>query len=589
MLCFVFSGTGVFYQAMPAVGADGKNIMKLIPVQVVNGKFVHTQISKPKMFPKLHNITTKKESCAHVHLGKRAALNSSATQQIVREQVSLVDALPNQVVRTEQCVAPGNSLNKIPLQQQTLNLMAKKPLTTLATDCGKSTRLPVTIKSPVLPRGQYLQIPSNAQVQTVPLSQLPAGIKKQIFASSASSSSSSDLPSVVYVSPVTTVNQSTIPPINPAPQTLSNTSNMTSHSSAGSRPHLKLIPKVSQRPNSPIKWVIEEEEEDSIRRPTLDPLVPPSITSEILQAVAERDVTSKHHEMMANETPISPSSLARGEKPHENALVMCSGKVFFVAKKRKQPFKLKSRGADPPIAAAESYQVKKSSVPSSQNSLSQDSRIIIPDESDDVIDLCNDDCPDDSSQQGASGGMSTMTHLDEDNVIFVSYIPPKSNCGSTQDVTQKSLEKDTEQAGTRSMLCVEEPASLTETSSSTLRDHVTSCSTDGRSLKPTTPEQSTLVSNVKNVIHVVNTNINTLNMESQQSNSTQQLESMEVDLDTGNPADPSTPDSSSAIRSQMDDTYKMEVRRLLLSWEMGWAILLKLGRRPYNRKWFYRE
>nr|XP_020474668.1 uncharacterized protein LOC109971017 isoform X4 [Monopterus albus] len=42
------SGTGVFYQAMPAVGVDGKKIMKLIPVQMVNGQFVHTEISKAR-------------------------------------------------------------------------------------------------------------------------------------------------------------------------------------------------------------------------------------------------------------------------------------------------------------------------------------------------------------------------------------------------------------------------------------------------------------------------------------------------------------------------------------------------------------
>ncbi len=39
------SGTGVYYQAMPAVGPDGKNVMKLIPVQKVNGQFYQTPFS----------------------------------------------------------------------------------------------------------------------------------------------------------------------------------------------------------------------------------------------------------------------------------------------------------------------------------------------------------------------------------------------------------------------------------------------------------------------------------------------------------------------------------------------------------------
>ncbi|XP_062282514.1 uncharacterized protein lrif1 [Scomber scombrus] len=554
----VHSGTGVFYQAMPAVGADGKNIMKLIPVQMVNGKFVQTQISQPKMDPKPQNAITIKDTCEHGHMGKTAALNFSATQPIIREPVYLVDALPNQVGVTEQCLALSNSLNKYPLQQQTLNLMAKKPLMAiLGTNCGKSTRPPVTIKSPALPRGQYLQIPSNAQVQTVPVSELPPGIKKQIFTSSANSSSS-----VVYVSPVTTVNQCTTPPSSSSPGTLSNTSNMTSHSSGRSRPHLKLIPKVSQRPNSPIKWVIEEEE-DRFRGSTLDPLISPSITSEIFRPVAERDVTNKHCEI-TNEKPISPSSLAKSEKRHENALVVCNGKVFFVAKKCRQPFKLKRGGADPPKAATKSYQVKKTSIPPSQNSLRQDSRIIIPDESDDVIDLCNEDCPYDSSQQESSGCMSTMTDVDEDNVIFVSYIPPKSDSGPTQNVIQKALEKETDQASSMNIHCVKEQKSLTDPTSS-----VSEILTDSGTLV-----DHLAVSKVKNVTHVCGAavvktnNSNTLNMNTQQSNYNQHLESMKVDPETESSADPSTPDSSIGICSQMEDTFKIEVRRLLLSWEV---------------------
>lgn len=574
-MLFFLSGTGVFYQAMPAVGADGKNIMKLIPVQMVNGKFVQTQISQPKMDPKPQNAITIKDTCEHRHMGKTAALNSSATQPIIREPVYLVDASPNQVGVTEQCLALSNSLNKYPLQQQTLNLMAKKSLmATLGTNCEKSTRLPVTIKSPALPRGQYLQIPSNAQVQTVPASELPLGIKKQIFTSSANSSSS-----VVYVSPVTTVNQCTTPLSNSAPGTRSNTSNMTSPSY---RPHLKLIPKVSQRPNSPIKWVIEEEEEDSFRGSTLDPLISPSITSEILRPVAERDVTNKHCEI-TNEKPVFPSSLAKSEKRHENALVVCNGKVFFVAKKCRQPFKLNGKGADPPKAATKSYQVKKTSIPPSQNSLRQDSRIIIPDESDDVIDLCNDDCPDDSSQEESSGCMSTMTHVDEDNVIFVSYIPPKSDSGPTQTVIQNTLEKETDQASTRNVHCVKEQKSLTDPTNSvselltdggTLVDHLATNDKDGGAfLKQGKPGQS----EVKNVTHVCDTavvttnNSNTLNMNTQQSNYNQHLESMEVDPETESSADPSTPDSSIGICSQKEDTFEMEVRRLLLSWEVGQA------------------
>uniref|UniRef100_A0A4W6CY17 Ligand dependent nuclear receptor interacting factor 1 n=1 Tax=Lates calcarifer TaxID=8187 RepID=A0A4W6CY17_LATCA len=255
---FSFSGTGVFYQAIPAVGADGRNIMKLIPVEIVNGRYVQNQISKPRM-----DSTPQKAvsfSSAPVQMVKKTALSPSATQQLVRKEVSFVSALPHQVQLNH-----GNSLNKHPPQQQTVNFMAKVPLiATPATSCGNSVRpparLPVTVKSPALPRGQYLQIPSNAQVRTVPASELPPDIKKQIFTSSADSSPCSGLPSVVYVSPVMTMDQGVDSGLHSL-KLPSKTSNKASYRppAKGSKPPLKLIPKVSQRPNSPIKWEIEEE------------------------------------------------------------------------------------------------------------------------------------------------------------------------------------------------------------------------------------------------------------------------------------------------------------------------------------------
>lgn len=519
---------------MPAVGADGKNIMKLIPVQMVNGQFVQTQMSKP---------VTVNISSAPVQMAKQAALNPSATQQVVRKQVSLVNALPNQVG-----LELGNPLNKW-IQQQTVNLMAKvPPMATPATNSGKSVKLsrqlPVTVKSPALPRGQYLQIPPNAQVRTVPASELSPGIKKQIFTSSASSSPGSGSTSVVYVSPITTVNQGVTPPSDSALNSLrllSKTSTSCGLPSNGSkRPHLRLIPKVSQRPNSPIKWVIEEE--DCPAAPTLDPLHSPSVTSEILQAVAERENDSKPCDVTTK--PVSQSSQGKGGQGQDNALVMCNGKVFFVAKKSNTPFKMGK--SDSPTAATKSSEFNKTVVPSSQQSaesgapeIRQDLRIIVSDESDEVIDLCDDDAQDDSSQQAAPAGMSAVTHLDEDNVIFVSYIPPRSESGSTQDLTQK-----TQMAQQKSPDGPTGGDGRPETSALTGRK----------------PGQSPLVGTVTDMHDNEG-----LNIHSQQSTSTQQLERMEADVETQSPADPSTSDCSNAISSPKEkDAHKMEVRALLL-------------------------
>nr|XP_046253920.1 ligand-dependent nuclear receptor-interacting factor 1 [Scatophagus argus] len=533
-MCAVNSGTGVFYQAMPAVGADGKNIMKLIPVQMVNGQFVQTQMSKPKTDPTLH----KAVASAPVPVVKEADFNHSETQQVVRKPVSLMNVLQNQP-------------DKHPLQQKTGNLMGKvaPSIATTATNCEKpirvSSQFPVTVKSPALPRGQYLQIPPHAQVRRVPASELPVNIKKKIFTSSPSPSPGSDVPSVVYVSPITTVNQGVTPPNDSALHSLKLLSKASSKTSCGplskgSQKHLKLVPTVSQRPNSPIKWRIEEEDSSTAR--TLDPLNSPSVTSEILLALAERENASKS---------VSQLSQGKSGQDQENALVVCNGKVYFVAKKCSMQFKTVKN--DSSVPANKSYEVNKTMVPSSRRSLEsvaselqQDDRIIISDESDDVIDLCDDDdTQDDSSQQAASVNMSAITHLDEDNVIFVSYIPPKSKSDSAQGLV---LGKETDQLGTSSSNSVKELTSLDGTTAGDDRDDISA-------LRGKTPGHDIFVNTVRSHTDVFgsadNEGLNVIN--SQQSTCTQQLESMEADVDTESSADPSASDSSSRICSQIEE------------------------------------
>lgn len=559
------SGTGVFYQAMPAVGADGKNIMKLIPVQMVNGQFVQSQMSKPKTDPTPQKVVNINIASAPVQMTKKAALNPSVTQQVIRK-VSLINALPNNQVGLDLC----NSLNKHPLQQKTVNLVSKvPPMATAAAVCETprfSSWLPVTVKSPALPSGQYLQIPPNAQVRTVPGSELPPGIKKQIFTSSASSFPGSGLPSVVYVSPITTVNQSVTQPSDSALHSLkllSKTSNKSSCGppSKGPQKHLKLIPKVAQRPNSPLKWMVEEE--DNSVAPPLDPLNCPSVTSEILLTVAERENACKCRDVVPK--PVSQLSQGKSGQGQENALVMCNGKVFFVAKKCSQSLKIGTN--DSPPASTKGYEFNKTVVPSSQQSLEsvapekrQNLSIIISDESDEVIDLCDDDdAQDDSSQQAASVNMSAATHLDEDNVIFVSYKPPKSESGSAQDVLLKTQAvQEADQRGTSSSNSMTEQKSPDGTAGRVDREELSA-------LRGRKPDQSMLVSTVTKLCGSAEMSMHDnegANANSQQSTSSQQLENMDVDVDTESPADPSTSDSSSGICSRIEeDTHKMEVRR----------------------------
>uniref|UniRef100_A0A3Q4GQU7 Ligand dependent nuclear receptor interacting factor 1 n=1 Tax=Neolamprologus brichardi TaxID=32507 RepID=A0A3Q4GQU7_NEOBR len=403
---------------MPAIGADGKNIMKLIPVQMVNRQFFQPQTSKTKRDPISQEAVTININSAPVNMVTDTALSSSVSQQIIRKQVSVMNVLSNRV----------HSVNNHSLQQQTVNSMAEVPsVATFKEKSGMPVKLfnplPVTVKSPALPRGQYLQIPPNAQVQTVPACRLPAAIQKQIFTSSASSSSGSALPSVVYVTPVTTINQGGTLPTDTAPHSV----------------------RMFSSPN-------------------IKPLNCLSVTSEILQAIAQRENSST--QLSTFRKTASQLSQDNGAQGQENALVMCNGKVFFVAKRCTPLSKTTtttkvselSKSILPPSSSLQQFL---QSAVTSQDVRTQR-------ESDEVIDLCDDD---ESPQQAVN--MPAVSHLDEDNVIFVSYIPPKSEscspCCTTSNMALRGA-KAGQDTSDRNETCVCGSDVLHSTSAQQLQD-----------------------------------------------------------------------------------------------------------------------
>ncbi|XP_034074436.1 uncharacterized protein LOC117547738 isoform X2 [Gymnodraco acuticeps] len=252
--------TTISYEAVPAVGADGTNIMKLIPVQTVNRQFFQSPTSQPETDP---------------------------TPQ--RAEAMNISSEPVQMFKTN--VEPTNSVNKYLSQQQNTRLRTIAPSATPAANIGMSGRvpshLPVTVKSLELPRGQCPQTPSNTQVQTVPAPELP---KKQILTLSANSSPSTGLFNGLTLS---CFNQEFDQKMDSAFNTLQFICKVAGKHSLRPRlkdsPHLTLIPKGSQKPNSPMKWVVGEEDGSIV--PTPDPIN--SVTSEVLRIVAERENAKK--------------------------------------------------------------------------------------------------------------------------------------------------------------------------------------------------------------------------------------------------------------------------------------------------------
>ncbi|XP_024231233.2 uncharacterized protein lrif1 [Oncorhynchus tshawytscha] len=444
------SGTGVFYQAMPAVGTDGRNVMKLIPVQKVNGQFVRSPTSTMKDISEpQRDLTLDVPSISKINM---STLGPTARGQSVNKRSFYMSTSqnPTNLTGIYKSVSIQTPIVTTKVAQSALSLTSPE-LTLLNKD-----QLPVTVKSPALPNGQYLQIPPNAQVKTLPASALPPAIKRQIFTSSTSCASNSNLPMVLYVSPVQTMKPGgtpLCPTFQKAPLSLSRLPRPSGQthskcSSSGSTP-CSTTAKDGKRPVTPIKWVIEEA--DGSPAQCLVPVNSSSMTSDILKTLAEMEKATKPCENTAKKCSPSQESQTRIGQEKDNALVMYNGKVYFVAKKTPElcnrpskPLEASRNMGDSTTQAAESVGFNQRislppSLPLSSSLGSQFSNktrpdpkhIVIPD---DIIDLCDDDPQDDLAYQAISTRDVTrqpfrQSEVDEDedsNVIFVSYLPPKT-------------------------------------------------------------------------------------------------------------------------------------------------------------------
>ncbi|XP_029580448.1 ligand-dependent nuclear receptor-interacting factor 1-like [Salmo trutta] len=447
------SGTGVFYQAMPAVGTDGRNVMKLIPVQKVNGQFVRSPTGTIKDIAE-----PKRDDTSNVPSISKSNISISgptAKEHFVNKRPFYVSTSPN----------PANLTGIYPSVRIQTPIVTTKvaqsagSLTSPEFTCGNTfgltlinkKKLPVAVKSPALPNGQYLQIPPNAQVKTLPASALPPGIKRQIFTSSTTCTS--NLPMVLYVSPVQTMKHSYVPTSPKSAPSLSRLprssgQTLSTCSSTDSR-QCSTTAKDGKRLVTPIKWVIEDA--DGLPAPCLVPVNSSSMTSDILKTLAEMETASKMCDHTAKNYSPSQEGQTKNGQEKDNALVMYNGKVYFVANKTPE---LCNRPSKPLEASrnmgTSSTQAKQNvgfnqgislppSLPlcsSSGSQLSNKTRpdpkhIVIPDE---IIDLCDDDSQDDLTCQAISTKDVTrqlfrQSEVDEDedsNVIFVSYLPPKA-------------------------------------------------------------------------------------------------------------------------------------------------------------------
>ncbi|KAL6458829.1 hypothetical protein MHYP_G00323010 [Metynnis hypsauchen] len=447
--------TGVYYQAMPAVGPDGKNVMKLIPVQKVNGKFVQMQVlttrndCQPQVYSQPAHI-----SPAYLPQNRLPTLQQTADGRFVLKTSPESNILFNSVKIQHQ--GDNDSFKSAPNQVRapllttrlTQNALRLPPPNNSKNVTLINSPQPAALKSHVFPSGHYLQIPPNATVRTLPASALPQSIKSQICnSSSALSNHSKSLPTVVYVSPVNSLklgpNQQ-VPGLTKAselPQSFDQTLSITDVKSLSVSSTCS--PKVDQGASAPMKWIIQEGVGNTA--PCLIPVSSPSMPTDILKAVRQIETVRHTNQVPAGEPTSANATQEKISPGKDNALVMCNGKVYFVAKKNSEISKDLISGVTSKV------QVKNSVQPASAVSGSctsdtvpkQDSKNTpVSKKPNEIIDLCDDDEVDEESSKSA--GSSRLTVLgetvgenDEDsNVIFVSYIPPKSDIETSKKVAE---------------------------------------------------------------------------------------------------------------------------------------------------------
>ncbi|XP_026108758.1 ligand-dependent nuclear receptor-interacting factor 1-like [Carassius auratus] len=449
------SGTGVYYQAMPAVGPDGKNVMKLIPVQKVNGQFYQTQFCTErdsldvqlKAYAKPVNPSAAASNQTPIRL---PSLQPLADGRYVLKSLPQVRTVSNAVKTqhggTNDPIIHNPKPVHAPLSTQSLSQYSVQlPPQPNGQGMVAVQALPVTVKSPVLPNGHFLQIPPNAKVRTLPATALPQSIKCRIMNSVSSNTGNLQKgpPTVVLVSPVNSVK------LNSDQQVVSVTKPSQIQKTLLQNPPTNLqtpvcVPKTNEV-NTPLKWVVQEG--TGACAPCLVPVMTPNVSTDTIKAVKPVNSVGTANEIVPSKPTPPQTSQEKITPGKDHALVMCNGKVYFVAKKNSEIAKdvMISEGGKRGVVSTSPALPASSAL--GTNSSKQDPKRNVSE----IIDLCDDDEETSTCLGGAPGNLPTpsQTEVDESdedsNVIFVSYIPPKSETRAGKKVEKAASQNKSEE------------------------------------------------------------------------------------------------------------------------------------------------
>ncbi|XP_004263221.2 ligand-dependent nuclear receptor-interacting factor 1 isoform X1 [Orcinus orca] len=347
--------SGCMYQVVQTIGSDGKNLLQLLPIPNSSGNLI------PLVQSTVMSDALKGNTGNPVQVTFQTQISSSSTSASVQlpifqpasssnyfltRTVDTAEKVRVTSVGTENFTSSVSKVQRhgVKIDGLTMQTFAVSPSSTQNDSSYilvNTQSLPMTVKSPVLPSGHHLQIPAHAEVKSVPASSLPPSVQQKILATATTSTSgtveASQIPTVIYVSPVNTVKNvvtKNFQNIYPKPVTeiakpmILNTTQIPMNVAKETQ-----LKGGQHSQAAPVKWIFQEN-----LQPCTPSLVPVkssnNVASKILKTFVDRKSLGDNTVNLPPLSTISPSGTQSKSMPiKDNALVMFNGKVYLLAKK----------------------------------------------------------------------------------------------------------------------------------------------------------------------------------------------------------------------------------------------------------------
>ncbi|XP_055474123.1 ligand-dependent nuclear receptor-interacting factor 1 isoform X1 [Psammomys obesus] len=332
--------SGCMYQVVPTIGADGKNLLHLLPIPKSSGNL------NPLVQSQVISHALKGNAGKPVQVTFQSHISSSSTSASVQLPV-FQPANTTKYVPTVDTSGKGRVTSLPPVSKVeshgakidglTVHTFAIPPSTQNDSSyfMVNTPSLQVNVNSSILPSGHHSQIPAHAQVKSVPASSLPPSVQQKILGTATTSTSGTtststtvQIPTITYVSPVNSVKNrvtKNYQNIYPKPVIL-NTSQIPPNVATETQ-----LEGGQQSQAAPVKWIFQK----NLHLPSLVPVKSSSnVSSKILNTfVGRKDLGYNTIDTPMLNTISSSGTPSISVPIKENALIMLKKKVYLLTKK----------------------------------------------------------------------------------------------------------------------------------------------------------------------------------------------------------------------------------------------------------------